>query len=153
MVACAHYYFHDYSWRITHLWRQHGSSTVYLFFILMKWQTKHTSLAVIAVGFGLFYFFLHRNWMLVPVGIVLIGFVISPVGEWIHRGWMLLAKLLGWINSRILLTVLFFVILTPVALVARLFNKTSIRLKPDNGGSSFVTRNHLYKKEDLEFPW
>lgn len=153
MVACSHHYFYDYTGGFTHFWRQHSRSAIYLFFVLMKWKTKHTSLAVIAVGFGLFYFLLHKNWMLVPIGLVLIGFVIAPVGEWIHRGWMLLAKVLGWINSRILLTVLFFVILTPVALLARLLGKTSIQLKPGNTKSRFTIRNHRYKKEDLEFPW
>jgi ABC-type multidrug transport system fused ATPase/permease subunit len=119
----------------------------------MKWQPKHTSLAVIATGFALFYLLFHKNWMLVPVGIVCIGFIIAPLGKYIHLAWMMLAKVLGWINSRILLTILFFVILTPVALLARLFGKTSIKLTAANSKSSFMIRNHIYTKEDLINPW
>jgi len=119
----------------------------------MKWQTKHTSLAVIAIGFAVLYFFFRKEWMLVPIGMVLIGFIIGPVGEYIHLTWMMIAKVLGYINSRILLTVSFFLILTPVALMARMLRKTSFRLSINKADSLFTTRNHLYSKKDLEQPW
>lgn len=119
----------------------------------MKWQTKHTSLTVIAIGFAILYFFFRKEWMLVPIGMVLIGFLIGPVGEYIHLTWMMIAKVLGYINSRILLTVSFFLILTPVALVARMLKKTSFRLSVNKANSLFTTRNYLYSKKDLEQPW
>lgn len=119
----------------------------------MKWQTKHTSLTVIAIGFGALYLFFRKEWMLVPVGTVFIGFLIGPVGEYIHLAWMMIAKVLGYINSRILLTVSFFLILTPVAVVARMMKKTNFRISADKADSLFITRNHLYSKKDLAQPW
>lgn len=118
----------------------------------MNWQTRHTSLLVIITGFCLFYFLFRATWLLVPAAIAVPGFFHAGYGEFIHRGWMKLAMLLGWINSRILLTVLFFLVLTPVALVARLLGKTSIRKNPDKV-TQFVKRNHLYTKTDLQHPW
>ncbi len=119
----------------------------------MKWQARHTSLLVIALGFGLLYFLFHKEWMLTPVGMAFVGFFIKSIGEFIHIGWMMIAKVLGWINSRILLSVLYYVILTPVALVARLFGKAGMRKLPGNATTTFVTRNHRYTKEDLQHPW
>ena len=41
----------------------------------------------------------------------------------LHRAWMGLSFVLGWISSRAILTLLFALVLTPIALVARLSGK------------------------------
>jgi Saxitoxin biosynthesis operon protein SxtJ len=119
----------------------------------MKWQPKHTSLVVIAIGFAVLYFIFRKNWLLIPIAVCLIGFILGPVGDFIHFTWMQLAKLLGYINSRILLSVIFFVFLTPIALLMRLLGKTQFVKKTGVRQSLFVTRNHLYKSQDLQNPF
>jgi hypothetical protein len=119
----------------------------------MKWQQKHTSLTVIAIGFGILYFFLRKEWMLIPIGMVFIGFLISSVGTSIHLTWMMIAKVLGFINSRILLSILYFFVLTPVALMMRLVGKGNFIKSIKNKSSLFVIRNHLYTKTDLINPF
>lgn len=119
----------------------------------MKWQQKHTSLTVIAIGFGILYFFFRKEWMLVPIAVVLIGFIFGNVGTFIHLTWMMIAKVLGFINSRILLSIIFFLILTPIALLMRLLGKSSFVKSAKGKNSLFVNRNHLYGKADLEAPF
>lgn len=153
MVAGSHYYCYASTGRIANLWWQLGCSTLYLFAILMKWKAKHTSLLVIAIGFAIFFLLYRKDCLLLPVGISAIGFIIGPVGEYIHLGWLLLAKLLGYINSRILLSIIFFLLLTPVALLMRLLGKTQFVKKSGAQQSLFVTRNHLYNRQDLEQPF
>jgi hypothetical protein len=119
----------------------------------MKWQTKHTSLVIIAIGFALLYLVVKNYWLLAPVAIATIGFAISPLGEMIHRGWLMLAKVLGYINSRILLSIIFFLILTPIALLMRLLGKPQFVKKAQAQQSLFVSRNHLYNRQDLEQPF
>lgn len=117
----------------------------------MKWQPKHTSLLVIALGFAVFYFVFKKEWLLTPIGVSFIGFIIGPVGDFTHIIWMQLAKLLGYINSRILLFILFFLLLSPLALLRKLFQRKQtqhLSLK-----SYFASRNHLYTKDDLVAPW
>lgn len=153
MVAGANRYFSCPSGCIIDFWRQQCCCTIYLFFILMRWQPKHSSLTVIAIGFGLLFYFLHKQWMLVPVGAALLGFVIKPVGDYVHLLWMMIAKVLGWINSRVLLSIIFFLVLTPVAIVARLFGKSAF-VKPSGSAKTiFLARNHLYTKQDLQNTW
>lgn len=153
MVAGPHHHCHVITWRLTHFRRQLSRCSLYLFPVLMKWKAKHSSLLVIALGFGVFFLLFRKDWMLLPVGISAIGFVIGPVGEYIHVGWMLLAKVLGYINSRILLSIVFFLILTPIALLMRLLGKTQFVKKRGNQQSLFVTRNHAYNRQDLEQPF
>lgn len=59
------------------------------------------------------------------------------------------------IVNKIILMMVFFVFVTPVASLYRLFgNRDDLQLKKPVAGSSFyVTRNHKYKPEDLENVW
>ena len=152
MVVGTHYSFSVTAGRFTDIRRQQRRCPLYLFSFLMNWQPRHSSLIVIGTGFALLFLFFRKDWMLFVPVVTMAGFVHAGFGEWIHRSWMKLALVLGWINSRILLTILFFVVLTPVALVARLLGKTSIRKQPANG-TQLITRHHLFTKNDLQHPW
>lgn len=57
---------------------------------------------------------------------LLLVFVLPSILKPIHLLWMGLALFLGYFMSRILLTLLFFVIITPIGLVMRLFGKDII---------------------------
>ena len=54
---------------------------------------------------------------------LILGFILPSVLRPVYRIWMLLAYFIGGVVSRIILTVLFYVVLTPTGLVLRLFGK------------------------------
>lgn len=62
--------------------------------------------------------------------------------------WNGIGKVLGWINSRIILSIIFYLILTPIATLKRMFSK-----KKSTNESYYFNRNHKYTKADLENPW
>ncbi len=75
-----------------------------------------------------------------------------PLAYYLHFAWMQLAKVLGWINTRLLLGIIFFLILLPLARLRRLFQKNaSMPLHPSEEESYYQER----KKEPLDFtqPW
>lgn len=67
--------------------------------------------------------------------------------------WWKIAHVLGWINTRILLTLVFYIVLFPFALLSRIFTKDPLHLKWKTKGSAFTIRDHQYRAEDLENPW
>ena len=71
---------------------------------------------------------------LVTVGLVLVVFgLIAPVALRVpNRLWWRFAQALGWINSRILLTVFFAVVLTPVGWVMRMTGRNPLRVTGRN---------------------
>ena len=76
------------------------------------------------------------------------------LAQWISRGWNKLAEGLGYVNSRILLTGLFFGFLLPVALLYRLFNRNIFaRHSGRTDESMYRKRNHRYSVKDLENTW
>jgi hypothetical protein len=58
----------------------------------------------------------------------------------LQKIWMMLAVILGFVMSRIILLVLFFLILTPISLVARLFGKRFLDLRPETRLPSYWNR-------------
>lgn len=91
----------------------------------------------------------------IPVYLALIAGLLSfipPVGNRMVWGWYKLAEGLGWFNSRVLLSLVYYLIVTPIALLFRLFGNDPLLLK-DKKGSMYNFREHTYTKEDIENPW
>jgi hypothetical protein len=92
--------------------------------------------------------------LLALTGVVLVcGGLLAPAALRIpNRIWWRFASLLGWINSRILLTLFFFVVLTPAGCLMRLFGRSPLRsVRPDTNWSGYDERRrdsrhyeHLY---------
>ncbi|MCB0704743.1 MAG: hypothetical protein KDC34_05510 [Saprospiraceae bacterium] len=120
----------------------------------MKKSTDHTEIMLgITTGFMLLYWWLENDILLyIAIGVGLTGIFFKPGASWIANGWRLLTRALGFVNSRLILGAIFFLILWPIAALSRLGRKDSMNLK--GGGKSFYTiRDHVYKPEDLENPW
>jgi hypothetical protein len=52
-----------------------------------------------------------------------LSFIYPPALRIIHKPWMLLGAAMGWFNTRLILTVVFICVFTPMALVLRLIRK------------------------------
>jgi multisubunit Na+/H+ antiporter MnhG subunit len=116
-----------------------------------RYKSLETAL-VITAGLLVLHYFTHNIWILrVATVVSLIGVLLPSMAALIHKGWMLLAQGLGWFNGRVLLSVLFFAILTPFAWLAKAFGASSMQLKKKEVGESYyIVRDHTYTKEDLE---
>jgi len=61
---------------------------------------------------------------------------------------MTLALLLGWFTSRVILTILFYLVLTPIGFIAKIFGKKFLSLKIDDGAKSYWEKREV-KSTDL----
>ena len=57
--------------------------------------------------------------------------------------------------SRVILTLIFFLVVTPIGLVRRLLGKDSLRLRAfkTSDDSVMLPRNHIFSGADLERPY
>ncbi len=61
-----------------------------------------------------------RLWAMILAGLLIVPALVAPRSlRWFHRGWMALGDVLGWINTRIILGVIFYGIFTPMGIVMR----------------------------------
>lgn len=63
--------------------------------------------------------------------LVLVGLFVAPAARVFHVGWMKVAAVLGWVNSRILLGIMFYGIMTPMGIVMRFFRNPMDRRGPN----------------------
>ena len=94
-----------------------------------------------------FQLFLIIGTVLFLAGIA-IPFTLKPI-YWV---WMTFATILGWIMTRVILSLLFYTIFTPIGLILRFFRKQFLELRWDKSKESywnFRTNEHL-KKENYE---
>lgn len=84
-----------------------------------------------------------------------VGLFVKPVARWIATGWLRLAEALGAVNSRLLLGAIFYLFLTPIALLARLFRRDFLHLEKRTGAgrSYWQPRDHAYTAEDIGKLW
>ena len=73
----------------------------------------------------------------VALAFVLLGFVAPKILSPLNWLWFQLGQLLGKIVSPIVLGAIFFLLLTPVSLVTRLFGRDELRLKRKASQSSY----------------
>lgn len=120
-----------------------------------KSKNPYKDLLVIVLGFLAFFLLTKKAFLLYISGAVALASVSSEfIAEKIVWGWYKLAEGLGYISSRILLSLVFFLFLTPLALLYRIFRKKDVlQLQKKTGSSYFTERRHLYVKKDLERMW
>lgn len=119
----------------------------------MRWSKSKETLLVLIAAVLIGYRSGRQPVLLWIAGLlVLTGLFAPALAELIHRGWMKLGTILGAITSRVLLTIIFFLVILPFGLISRLLGKNDLILDP-NKPSYFTKKEHTYTKEDLEHPW
>jgi hypothetical protein len=75
-----------------------------------------------------------RWWAVVLAACLLLPAAVFPrTLFWFHKSWMWLGHVLGWINTRIILGAVFYLIVTPFGLIRRWLGKDPMgrNLRPD----------------------
>lgn len=96
----------------------------------------------------------YRNFQLasLALGLILITIIVPKLFYPLAWCWFGLSKVLGEINIRVLLTLVFVLVVLPVGLWRKLRGRDSLQLRRFKKGkeSVMVVRDHLYTKEDLQ---
>ncbi len=89
--------------------------------VFLIWRGKVTSPALFLCG----------------VGLIVAGYVLPGILLPLQKAWMTLALLMGWVMTRVLLSVLFYAVLTPIAILARLCRKQFLEMTVDSTADSY----------------
>jgi len=105
----------------------------------ISWYRGHTSAPLVL-------------WSAAAV-LLLVGLVYPPALGPVERTWLKFGNLLGWINTRIILTLLFVLVVTPIGAVARLFRDPLDRRFNDDKTTYWLpkksapARSELYERQ------
>jgi len=76
----------------------------------------------------------------VAVSLVVMGLFLPALARRFHMAWMTLAGMLGYINSRILLFLLFYLLFMPYGVISRLFGRDPLNRRGPAKGTYWIRR-------------
>jgi hypothetical protein len=87
------------------------------------------------------------------IGLVLLGsgLTIPIILKPIYLIWMVFATILGWIMTHVILSLLFYIIFTPIGLILRLFGKQFLVLKWDKAQESYWNIRNEQVKDKIYY--
>jgi multisubunit Na+/H+ antiporter MnhG subunit len=118
--------------------RKFGITVGIVFLLISIWIYLQYTQNFIVLALGVFASFL-----------IISGIIKPQILKNLNKYWMGLAFILGWFVSRFLLTLLFLFVLTPIALVAKLFGKDFLNISVKEQKDTYWIKKSL-KNENYE---
>ena len=111
-------------------------------------------IALLVIGAALLYFGKQSNTYFIGFGALLClsGLVYPSILKSVHKIWMSLAIVLGFIMTRVILTILFYFVFMPIRFIARIFGKKFIDLNFKKEADSYWNKREtkMYEPIDTE---
>jgi len=116
-----------------------GAIVVVLFAIFFPWVFDATAMPM---------------WPWIVAGLLWVPAVFLPsVLQPVYATWMKIGHAIGWVNTRIILGVLFYVLVLPMGLIMRLLGNDPMARKYDKSASSYRVKSVSEPKDRLEKPF
>jgi len=120
----------------------------------MKKAKTYETILVITTGFVILYLLTKAvPFIVVAIAISVLSLMSFFIADKINWLWMKLSEGMGYISSKIILTIVFFFILLPISLIYKIFNNDVLNIRKRNRLSIYVERNHKYNAEEMENVW
>lgn len=82
-------------------------------------------------------------WVLgIGAALMVFGLALPRLLAPVYVAWMSMAVVLGFVMTRVILTIFFFLVITPVGLVMRLFGRDALHRKLDRQAESYWIPKH-----------
>jgi hypothetical protein len=93
-------------------------------------------------------------WPWWSAGIIAVFALFVPASLMLlYKPWMKFAEVAQWVNTRIILLLLFYLLILPIGLLRRLLGKDSMQRKFDSSASSYRTELGSADKNDMTRPF
>lgn len=117
-----------------------------------------TTGAIVAVLFGVLLPWLLGHaiprWPWMVAGLLVAWGLVAPRSlRPVYRVWMRFGLVMSRVTTPLILGIVFFLVITPVGLIRRLFGRDSVPKKFDGGSSSYRVQSERAPRENLERPF
>ena len=122
---------------------------------ITKDQSRDTGMATVLLLLILFVSRKREAYLFAAMGLQVLNMIAPQVFRPVAVLWLGLSHVLGIVSSKVLLSIVFFGVVTPVGFLRRLLGKDSLKLQEFKASeeSVLVVRNHKYSAADLERPY
>ncbi|MCP5046507.1 MAG: hypothetical protein GY940_04995 [bacterium] len=120
-----------------------------------KDQAKDSGMALVLIFLILGLFLKQRQFYVIAAAALVLNMVIPSMYKPFAVFWFGLARLLGTVMPKIILTVIYILLVLPVGGIRRMLGKDALRLKKfkKDDSSVFTHRDHQFQPSDIENPY
>lgn len=87
-------------------------------------------------------------FLILAAPLMVLGLLIPKSLKSIYKAWMGAAFAIGWVVSRVILFILFYLVILPIGLVSRIFGKDFLNVKLDKQEETYWHYTKVDKKND-----
>ena len=118
-------------------------------------QARDTGMALVLVSLIVFFITREIRYVTIGTGLLLLDMIAPALFKPAAKVWFGLSHVLGTVMSKVILTLTFFVVLTPMGLLRSLLGKDPMRVRQFKQGtdSVFRVRDHTFTAADVEQPF
>src|SRR4029453_64588 len=122
---------------------------------ITKEQSKDTGMAMVLLLLLFSAAFKRETLVTIAIVALIVDMTFPQLYRPVAVLWLGLSPLFGIVVSKILFTLVFFCVVTPIGLARKLLGFDSLKLKDFKSGenSAMVIRNHIFTGKDIEKPY
>lgn len=122
---------------------------------ISKKEAADTGMAMVLLALIVWFMTKDERWTVLAAGLLVATMAFPVVFTPLARVWLGFSLFLGAIVSKVLLSIVFLLLVTPLALLRKLLGHDTMQLKRWKKGqdSVFVLRDHQFSEKDIEHPF
>jgi len=122
---------------------------------ITKDQSRDTGMAMVLLFLLLFASRKHPWYLYTAMALHVINMIVPKIYSPVAVLWLGLSDAMGAVMSKVLLSIVYFLVVTPIAILRRISGKDSLKLRVFKASkeSVMVKRDHLFTARDMESPY
>ncbi|HWO29346.1 MAG TPA: hypothetical protein VNO32_11175 [Candidatus Acidoferrum sp.] len=122
---------------------------------MTKDQSRDTGMAMVLLVLIIFLKTRRNGLLYAAIVLHVVNMIVPRIYAPVAVVWLGLSHVLGTVMSKVLLSILYFGLVTPIGVLRRLFGKDSLQLRAFKASeeSAMTVRNHLFVGSDIEKPY
>ncbi len=118
-------------------------------------QSADTGMAMVLICLLITFFNNSKIALSISIVLLILNMTIPKIYMPLAKIWIGFSIIVGNVVSRILLSIIFYVLVTPVGFIRKLFGADPMQLKKwkNDNDTVFRERNHLFQARDIEKPY
>ncbi|HNW83195.1 MAG TPA: SxtJ family membrane protein [bacterium] len=123
--------------------------------VMTNRQAVDGGMALVLISLLLLLFLEEIAFLYIAIFFQVLNMTIPSVFKPFAKLWLGFSHLLGTVMSKIILSIVFYTVVTPIGFIARLAGKDSLQLKKFKKGTNsvFAERNQKYTETDVVKPY
>ena len=117
-------------------------------------REPHKTVLLICIVFLLVHIVTEREWSIYVSFIVgALGLLSNSIARIVNNFWIRIALVLNWVMQNLLLSVIFYIILTPIAILSKIYGSKNQLMIENTKQSMFKPKDTKYNRESFGKPW